>query len=122
MTKTGNSPFNFEKFGSFLRELISSARQVLVECKSASEWGNVVVLDKRAGGELHMYQDYAEEVDANSSVFIYNVDKFRLKQIIPDFEKWSDKLNRIVLVVWSYLDRIQRDQTLLRRSSKYRRT
>jgi hypothetical protein len=95
--------------------VVKNGLKVLVECKSASEWGNVVVLDKRVGGELHMYQDYAEEVGANSSVFICDVDKFDENRFIPNFEKWGDKLDRIVLVIWRYLDRIQRDQTLLRR-------
>lgn len=95
--------------------VIKNSLKVLVECKSASEWGNVVVLDKRVGGELHMYQDYAEEVGANSSVFICDVDKFDENRFIPNFEKWGDKLDRIVLVIWRYLDRIQRDQALLRR-------
>lgn len=98
--------------------VVRNSLKVLVECKSADEWGKVVVLDKRVGGELHMYQDYAEEINANSSVFVCDVDKFDENRFIPNFEKRGDKLDRIVLVIWSFLDRIQRDQTLLKRFIK----
>jgi hypothetical protein len=95
--------------------VVRNSLKVLVECKSANEWGKVVVLDKRVGGELHMYQDYAEEINANSSVFVCDVDRFDENRFIPNFEKIGDKLDRIVLVIWSFLDKIQRDQTLLKR-------
>lgn len=55
-----------------------------------------------------MYQDYAEETNANSSVFVCDVDKFDENRFIPNFEKRGDKLDRIVLVIWSFLDKIQR--------------
>jgi hypothetical protein len=87
--------------------------KILVECKSAKEWGKVVVLDKRVGGELHMYQDYAEEINANSSVFVCDVDKFHEDRFIPNFEKMGDKLDKIVLVIWNYLDRVQKEPPLL---------
>lgn len=93
--------------------VVKNSFKILVECKSAKEWGKVVVLDKRVGGELHMYQDYAEEVNANSSVFVCDVDKFDENRFIPAFEKRGDKLDRIVLVLWNYLGRIQKDRTLL---------
>jgi hypothetical protein len=95
--------------------VVKNSLKVLVECKSAKEWGKVVVLDKRVGGELHMYQDYAEDINANSSVFVCDVEKFDENRFIPNFLKVGDKLDRIVLVIWSCLDRIQRDQALLRR-------
>jgi hypothetical protein len=94
--------------------IVRNSLKVLVECKSASEWGKVVVLDKRVGGELHMYQDYAEEVNANSAVFVCDVEKFDENRFIPSFEKRGDRLDRIVLVIWGFLDKIQRDQILLR--------
>jgi hypothetical protein len=93
--------------------VVKNSLKVLVECKSAKEWGKIVVLDKRVGGELHMYQDYAEEVKANSSLFVCDVDEFDNDRFITSFEKRGDKLDRIVLVMWNYLDKIQRDQTLL---------
>jgi len=95
--------------------VIRNNLKVLVECKSAKEWGKVVVLNKDVGGELHMYQDYAEQINANSSVFVCDVDKFDENRFVPSFEKRGDRLDRIVLVVWNYLDKIQRDQTLLKR-------
>lgn len=93
--------------------IIKNSVRSLVECKSANEWGKVVVLDKRVGGELHMYQDYAEEVNANSALFVCDVDKFDEKRFLPNFEKRGNKLDRIVLVLWSFLDEIQKDQHLL---------
>jgi hypothetical protein len=95
--------------------VVKNSLKVLVECKSAKEWGKVVVLDKRVGGELHMYQDYAEDVNANSSVFVCDVDKFDEDRFVLNFDKIGGRLDRIVLVIWGYLDRVQRDQTLLKR-------
>ena len=95
--------------------VIKNGLKSLVECKSANEWGRVVVLDKRVGGELHMYQDYAEEINANSALFVCDVDKFDEKRFLPGFEKRGGRLDRIVLVLWSSLDKIQKDQSLLNR-------
>lgn len=94
--------------------VIKNSLRSLVECKSAKEWGRVVVLDKRVGGELHMYQDYAEEVKANSALFVCDVDRFDEARFLPGFEKRGNKLDRIVLVLWSFLDKIQKDPGLLR--------
>jgi hypothetical protein len=98
--------------------VIKNGLRVLVECKSANEWGKVVVLDKRVGGELHMYQDYAEEINANSSLFVCDIEQFDQDRFIPSFEKRGDKLDRIVLVLWRYLDKVQKDQILLQRFVK----
>jgi hypothetical protein len=95
--------------------VIKNSLRSLVECKSANEWGKVVILDKRVGGELHMYQDYAEEVKANSALFVCDVDKFDENRFLPGFEKRGDKLDRVVMVLWSVLDKIQKDPSLLKR-------
>lgn len=84
----------------------------LVECKSVSEWGRVIKLNKRVGGELHMYQSYAEDVHANSAVFICEADMFDKNKFIRSFDSMGDKLNKIVLATWNFLDRIQKDQDL----------
>jgi hypothetical protein len=62
--------------------------------------------------------EYAEAINANSSVFVCDVDNFDENRFIPNFEKRGDKPDRIVLVIWSFLDRIQKDQTLLKRFIK----
>jgi len=85
----------------------------LVECKSASEWGRVVTLNKRVGGELHMYQSYAEDVHANSALFICEVERFDRNRFIRSFDSMGDKLNKIVLATWNFLDKIQKEQNLL---------
>jgi len=95
--------------------VIKNSLRSLVECKSANEWGKVVILDKRVGGELHMYQDYAEEVNANSALFVCDVERFDKTKFLPGFEKRGDKLDRVVLVLWSFLDKIQNDSSLLDR-------
>lgn len=85
----------------------------LVECKSASEWGKVVKLSKRVGGELQMYQAYAEDINANSALFVCEVDAFDKNKFVPVFGSLGKRLDKIVLVTWSFLDRIQADQNLL---------
>jgi hypothetical protein len=95
--------------------VIKNSLKSLVECKSANEWGRVVILDKRVGGELHMYQDYAEEINANSALFVCDVDRFDETRFLPGYEKRGDKLDRVVLVLWSALDNIQKDPSLLKK-------
>jgi hypothetical protein len=95
--------------------VIKNAIRTLVECKSRKEWGDVVKYDKRVGGELHMYQDYAEEVNVNSAVFVCDVDGFHQDDFVNTFAKQGTKLSKICLVRWSYLDRIQEDRDLLER-------
>jgi len=92
--------------------VIRNAIRVLVECKSRNEWGDIVKFDKRVGGELSMYQSYAEEVKANSAVFVCDVDKFDQDTFVHPFVKQSQKLNKICLVCWDYLDKIQKDRAL----------
>lgn len=87
----------------------------LVECKSASEWGKVIILSKKIGGELHMYQSYVEEINANSAVFVCEGAKFDEKRFIPSFVKEGNKLNKVVLLTWTFLDRAQKDQENLRK-------
>ena len=92
--------------------VIKNKLKSLVECKSASEWGRVITLNKRVGGELSMYQCYAEEVNANSAVFVCEADKFDDKKFMPGFSIMGNKLSKIVLVTWNFLDKIQTDQNL----------
>lgn len=93
--------------------MIKNAIRSLVECKSSSEWGKVIVLSKRIGGELHMYQLYAEDIKANSAVFVCEAERFDEKRFTKGFAKLGDKLDKIVLVAWSFLDKVQKDQALL---------
>jgi len=85
----------------------------LIECKSIAEWGKVITLNKRVGGELQMYQFYAEDINANSAVFICESDKFHKNKFVPAFDILGKKLSKIVLVTWNFLDKIQKDQNLL---------
>ena len=93
--------------------VIKNSIKSLVECKSANEWGNVIILNKRIGGELYMYQSYAEEVNANSAVFVCDSERFDQTRFLPSFVKSANRLNKIVLVTWSFLDRSQKDQKFL---------
>lgn len=92
--------------------VIRNSLKSLVECKSVSEWGKIVVLNKRVGGELYMYQSYVEDVNANSAVFVCEADAFDKDRFIQSFEKTGDKLNKIVLITWNFLDKVQKDQAL----------
>lgn len=56
--------------------------------------------------------------NANSSLFVCDVEEFDENRFIRNFEKRGDKLDRIVLVKWGFLDRVQKDQTLLGKSIK----
>jgi len=93
--------------------VIKNAIKCLVECKSSKEWGEVVKLSKRIGGELLMYQTYAEDIGANSALFVCSVKDFHPKDFIESFSKRGSKLNRIVLVNWAFLEEARQDRRLL---------
>ena len=95
--------------------VIRNNLKCLVECKSVGEWGRVITLRKAVGGELHMYQSYANEVGANSAIFVCEGESFHDKKFVPIFERKSDELSKIVLVTWNFLDRILEDQNLLKK-------
>jgi len=92
--------------------VIRNAIKSLVECKSESEWGKIIKLNKRVGGELYMYQSYAEDIDANSALFVCEADSFDEKKFVRNFDTMGDRLSKIVILTWSFLDKAQRDQKL----------
>jgi hypothetical protein len=92
--------------------IIKNTVRVLIECKSRNEWGDIVKYDKRVGGELCMYQSYAEDVKANSAVFICDIDRFDLSTFVNPFIKQDQKLSKICLVCWNFLDKAQKDVKL----------
>ena len=57
-----------------------------------------------------MYQQYAEDVRANSALFICEVEGFDEERFLKPFAKVGDKLNKIVLTTWKFLDAIQKDK------------
>lgn len=95
--------------------VIRNKLKSIVECKSASEWGRVIKLSKTVGGELQMYQSYAEDINANSALFVCEGDTFDKNKFVPVFRKRGNKLNKIVLVTWSFLGKVQTDQNLLKK-------
>jgi len=92
--------------------VIKNDLKALVECKSASEWGRVIRFNKRVGGELYMYQSYAEDIHANSALFICEAETFDKNRFVPSFDSMGDRLSKIVMVTWNFLDRVQKDQSL----------
>ncbi len=95
--------------------VVKNRVKCLVECKSTGEWGKVIVLSKRIGGELYMYQSYAEEINANSALFVCEGEKFDERKFMPSFIREGDKLNKVVLLSWSFLDRAQKDERILKK-------
>src|SRR5439155_6815916 len=95
--------------------VVKNSIRSLVECKSRNEWGDVVKWDKRVSGELYDYQDYAEEVKANSAVFVCDIDRFNEDKFVAPFVKRADDFVKIAMVCWSYLDKAQKERTLLER-------
>jgi len=85
----------------------------LVEVKSSSEWGQSVKLGKRIGGELMMYQSYAEDINANSVLFVCDVDEFHPTDFKKSFCKRGDRLNKILLTNWAYLHKVITDRDQL---------
>jgi hypothetical protein len=93
--------------------VIRNTIKSLVECKSQAEWGKLIRLNKRVGGEIQMYQSYAEEVNANSALFVCEGEGFDEKRFIRSFVTLGNKLDKIVMLTWSYLDRAQQDRKLM---------
>jgi len=85
--------------------------RTLVECKTRSEWGDVVRYDKRVGGELLMYQQYAEDVKANSALFICDVEGFDEERFARPFANVGKRLWKIVVATWKSLDLIQKEKS-----------
>ena len=93
--------------------MIRNGIRTLVECKSYKEWGKIVVYGKKIAGELNSYQEYAEEVAATSVVFVCEVDKFDEKRFKILFKKKGNKLNKIVMTTWGFLDRANNNRDLV---------
>lgn len=92
--------------------IIKNNIKTLVECKSKSEWGDVVKYDKRVGGELLMYQQYAEQIKANAAVFVCEADRFDEDKFVKPFLQASERMDKIALVTWKFLGTIPRDRQL----------
>ena len=92
--------------------VIKNSIKTLVECKSVSEWGKTIKLGKKVGGELYMYHCYAEDINANSALFVCEAESFDEKKFMHNFDTWGDKLSKIVLTTWNFLDKAQRDQKI----------
>lgn len=92
--------------------VIKNDIRTLVECKSKSEWGEIVKYDKRVGGELLMYQQYAEQVKANSAFFICEADKFDEHKFVKPFLRASGQMNKIILASWKFLDESQKSKQM----------
>lgn len=95
--------------------VIRDSVKSLVECKSESEWGQVIKLSKRVGGELYMYQSYAEDINANSAMFVCEADLFDENKFVRSFDSMGNKLSKIVVLTWRFLEKAQRDQKLCSR-------
>ncbi len=89
--------------------LIRNGLRTLVECKSRAEWGDVLKFDKRIGGELTMYQIYAEQVNANAAVFICDVEKVDDEKFSKPFLGSLGRLDKVVLVLWKFFDLASKD-------------
>lgn len=55
------------------------------------------------------------KMNANSAIFVCGCERFDEKKFNLVFEKMGEKLNKGVLVNWGFLDKIQKDQALLKR-------
>jgi len=77
--------------------ILENGFTTLVECKSIKEWSEILKLDKRVKGEFNAYQEYVEDVGANSALFICEANKLDKKRYLDKFiEKTT--LDRIVIV------------------------
>lgn len=86
----------------------------LVECKSIAEWGPRVKLGKRVFAEIVQYQEYVEEVDANSALFICESPELDEERYMNRFYE-RDDLDRIVIANSETLVGLRRDTERKRR-------
>lgn len=77
--------------------IVQNSYTSLAECKSVKEWGEVLRLNKRVIGEFDIYQEYAEDVNANSAVFICESKKLDEDRYLKRFINKS-KLDRLIIV------------------------
>jgi hypothetical protein len=77
--------------------IVQNSYTSLAECKSVKEWGEDLRLNKRVIGEFDIYQEYAEDVNANSVVFICESKKLDEDRYLKRFINKS-KLDRLVIV------------------------
>ena len=60
-----------------------------------------------------MYQSYAEDINANSVLFVCDVDEFHPTDFKKSFCKRGDRLNKILLTNWAYLHKVITDRDQL---------
>jgi len=77
----------------------------LVECKSSKEWGKILKLNKRVAGEFMSYQIYAEDIKANSVLFVCESEMINGKFTRLFSEKVEPKADKIVVCSWRFLDK-----------------
>lgn len=92
--------------------LIRNKTRTLIECKSRAEWGDVLKFDKRIGGELMMYQQYAKDVKANAVAFICESEKVDDDKFVRPFTSNLQTLGKVVLITWAFIDLAQRNEKL----------
>lgn len=69
----------------------------LAECKSVKEWGETLKLDKRVIGEFNIYQEYADDVDANSVIFVCESKFLDEDRYVKRFTRKS-KLDKLIII------------------------
>lgn len=76
----------------------------LVECKSAKEWGRILKFNKKISGEILTYQLYAEDIGANSVLFVCEAEKVKDDFLTLFSRKLGNKANVIVICSWKFLE------------------
>ncbi|MBI3194467.1 MAG: hypothetical protein HYZ34_08395 [Ignavibacteriae bacterium] len=82
--------------------LVSNDIAFLIECKSKEEWSERSSFNKRILGELKSYQDYAEEVKANSAIILVE-SEFSKEEFFLALVSELQKLDKVLMVSHSYL-------------------
>jgi hypothetical protein len=89
----------------------------LVECKSEAEWGPQLKLGKTAIGAFAAYQEYAEEVSANSALFVCESRQLDEDRYMDKFYQ-SRSLDKLVIVNFDTLVSLRKNTPLKMRFDK----
>ena len=105
--------------------IVENSFKSLCECKSEKEWGEKLKFDKRVIGEFNSYQEYAEDIEANSVLFVCEAKFLDEDRYLNKFieNSYLNKLlivnNRMLLHLKNHRNKIKKFKEKIKFPTKY---